>query len=1264
MMSISMKPLRAAWCAFALLFVFSICTEIAAAQLRQLPPGKERVDGSWKRRTEIDGNNVRASVFNYLFSGRLGGGVDYVSYEWPKNTKRQYIALVALWIGGEVVDNSGNIVHIVDLPAFRTNQAGDDWNMLPIPKYFNDKRPGGGIIAKSDDPTSWPAVWPDKLVDSVDPGWPGKWNGYFGKNQFSADQEMFYRVGDDNYAKFDYTPDTTDRTRKGLGLIVDTRVMEWSQVSVQDAVFFIHEFRNDGTKDIRKVGTTIWLADMVGGDGDTQDDTPDFDLRQSVAFSLDKDGVSSNPFFANVCVGAVATSFMETPGNAVDRIDNDGDSPENPQTGNGPPVTFAMTQGEISGDGIDNNGNGLIDEDSTYIAFGTQKAATFADGIDNNDNGEAGSPVVTQQMIDDAATDNVTIGGTTYQWKRWPPNPESDPMQQGLDGKPIIHLIDVGPEDLGKRFKDNIDNNNNSNGYVNLPRVTQGMIDTAATDKYHRYRVPGTNVILYSLDSSSLGKKYLNIDGLRDAGVDENIDEMIDESRDDGIDNNGDWNPLTDDVGLDGAPNTHDFGEGDGKPTSGAGTPFPGEPHIDKTDVKEADMIGVTNVQYNQAGSINFSTSADNTFWVNFMTPGKFVDPAVIKAAGPGDYDLYVSSGFFPLKAGQTERVSYSVVFGNAVRCPGDADYTGAKADALRKRATAQLAYNENYQFAQVPIEPKVSAVAGFRMVVENGVTKYKAKVTLYWDSDAEQSFDRFLAGLGADPHDFEGYRIYRSTDPAFQDARLITDGFGNPAPFLKPMAQFDLQDGIKGFSPISYNGIMFDLGDDTGLKHEWVDTTAQFGQKYYYAVRAYDRGYAPLLITPSESNIRITIDNVTGQVREVGQSVAIITPEAPAAGYVPPNVGNITLVQGSTTGSVDYVMVDPTKILDHTYRITFEDTVLAGRANAPDTFKTKNFTLADITTPTAIDTLIPRSTALADTFEQPITNGFRLVMHNEKNFGVNPTLSGWNHDSVYAYNFQQWRNGFFIGVMKPDDYRIVIGSIGRDTSTQFKITASLTTPSVPVGFSVYNVSEKKKIQFAFAEFDVQGGAGAFSARYDPTFKSRSDIIVFLEKDSRDSLVITWAVTMTFDSTRRNPVSGDTLSVILSKLFRSTDVFEFTTKAQSVDPAKAKQDLDLIRVVPNPYVAAATWEERNPFSTGRGPRSIHFTHLPQKCTIRIFNVSGDLVTTIYHDSSLLDGKAEWNLLTRDNLPAAYGVYIFHVDAPGIGEKIGKFAVIK
>ena len=41
-----------------------------------------------------------------------------------------------------------------------------------------------------------------------------------------------------------------------------------------------------------------------------------------------------------------------------------------------------------------------------------------------------------------------------------------------------------------------------------------------------------------------------------------------------------------------------------------------------------------------------------------------------------------------------------------------------------------------------------------------------------------------------------------------------------------------------------------------------------------------------------------------------------------------------------------------------------------------------------------------------------------------------------------------------------------------------------------------------------------------------------------------------------------------------------------------------------------------------------------------------------------------NGTAYWDLLTKDRLAVSYGVYIYHVEAPGIGEKVGKFAIIK
>jgi len=40
------------------------------------------------------------------------------------------------------------------------------------------------------------------------------------------------------------------------------------------------------------------------------------------------------------------------------------------------------------------------------------------------------------------------------------------------------------------------------------------------------------------------------------------------------------------------------------------------------------------------------------------------------------------------------------------------------------------------------------------------------------------------------------------------------------------------------------------------------------------------------------------------------------------------------------------------------------------------------------------------------------------------------------------------------------------------------------------------------------------------------------------------------------------------------------------------------------------------------------------------------------------------GMVAWDLRTKDNLDLAPGLYIFHVDAPGVGTHVGKFAVVK
>lgn len=133
----------------------------------------------------------------------------------------------------------------------------------------------------------------------------------------------------------------------------------------------------------------------------------------------------------------------------------------------------------------------------------------------------------------------------------------------------------------------------------------------------------------------------------------------------------------------------------------------------------------------------------------------------------------------------------------------------------------------------------------------------------------------------------------------------------------------------------------------------------------------------------------------------------------------------------------------------------------------------------------------------------------------------------------------------------------------------------------------------------------------------------------------------------------------------MRKPFLSHDVFEFVVKEAMVDKELAKSQLNRIKVVPNPYVVTNAWEPLNPYSSGRGPRELHFIHLPEKCTIKIFNVRGHLVATLEHATpNIADGTEVWDMQSDDQLDIAYGLYIYHIEAGDLGQQIGKFAVIK
>lgn len=132
------------------------------------------------------------------------------------------------------------------------------------------------------------------------------------------------------------------------------------------------------------------------------------------------------------------------------------------------------------------------------------------------------------------------------------------------------------------------------------------------------------------------------------------------------------------------------------------------------------------------------------------------------------------------------------------------------------------------------------------------------------------------------------------------------------------------------------------------------------------------------------------------------------------------------------------------------------------------------------------------------------------------------------------------------------------------------------------------------------------------------------------------------------------------------KPFSTRDRYAYAVRGSVVSAEEARAQLDRIRVVPNPYVGGASWERPLPptITSGRGERRIDFIHLPAGSVVRIYTARGELVRELRHEGPIGDGTVSWNLRTREDLDVAYGVYFYHVDAPGVGEKTGKLALIK
>lgn len=128
------------------------------------------------------------------------------------------------------------------------------------------------------------------------------------------------------------------------------------------------------------------------------------------------------------------------------------------------------------------------------------------------------------------------------------------------------------------------------------------------------------------------------------------------------------------------------------------------------------------------------------------------------------------------------------------------------------------------------------------------------------------------------------------------------------------------------------------------------------------------------------------------------------------------------------------------------------------------------------------------------------------------------------------------------------------------------------------------------------------------------------------------------------------------IQIFASNVNTTNDLFTFTAPAaKTTEIVDQKADLNKIMVVPNPYYGYHSGE-MNIFA-----RWVQFTNLPEKATIRIFDLSGNQIRKLEKNDPTTT-FVRWDLSNEYELPVASSIYIYHVDIPGVGTKIGKIAV--
>ncbi len=652
----------------------------------------------------------------------------------------------------------------------------------------------------------------------------------------------------------------------------------------------------------------------------------------------------------------------------------------------------------------------------------------------------------------------------------------------------------------------------------------------------------------------------------------------------------------------------------------------------------------------------------------------------------PADRRFMMSSGPFRMAPGDSQEVV------GAIMVAQGRDRLSSISGLRFFDVFAQDAFDKAFLLPSPPPQPKVV------------VAESPNQVRLCWDAAARLNYPK--AEDNAAGYKFEGYNVYQGETVA--------------GPW-QLVATYDEVDQIRVifdqvFDPVTGQTIPqypVAFGSDAGVQfcHTVTEDAIRGGPlrngtQYYFAITAYSYNPAGL---PT--------------VLENAQQVIRVMPQAPAGGtnLSTATASCPTYLQKDTglpkaTDRISIEVVNPDLVTGHTYKITFAP-LPAPVVNANGDTATVGWSLVDSTTHTVLFQNEPNR---GDDDDYQVVDGIKVRVASPLGAST-PGLSDggflclpkpqWPLDGNVALQGPEFNGGLtyaiddpriFAGLdptAAPDSFSTVeirFGGSNRQKVYRYLLCRTPDGDVPDIGsaylyggfreqpFTVWDTDRNVQLDAAFVEkvFTAQDGTFLPPSQQPATFDSlwspnASDDgnrdLLFIERsaysdvenpiyavddpvrtDILPHLYELWARKVSINAA----IAPGSVFRILSNANPAgpNDVFVFSTAAvQHNNTALAKANLSRVRAVPNPYYTRSRYEQ-NQFN-----RVVRFTNLPENCTVRIFNLAGDLVRTL-RKTDATSSIVSWDLLTENRLPVASGVYIFHVEAPGAGETTGRMII--